>query len=56
MATCFCRLPGIAFVTVIAWIPGHAASYLGKASTIPGGAIRTESLVVSLGNSCLMQK
>lgn len=27
---------GIAFVTVIAWIPGHAASYLGAASSVPG--------------------
>ncbi|BDA45163.1 Adenine/guanine permease AZG1 [Coccomyxa sp. Obi] len=33
---------GIAFVTVIAWIPGHAASYLGKASSIPGGMERLE--------------
>ena len=27
---------GIAFVTVIAWIPGHAATYLGMRSQIPG--------------------
>ena len=27
---------GIAFVTVIAWIPGHGASYLGASSAIPG--------------------
>ena len=27
---------GIIFVTVIAWIPGHAASYLGANSPIPG--------------------
>lgn len=35
---CACVLvgPGIAFVTVIAWIPGHAASYFGRASSIPG--------------------
>jgi adenine/guanine/hypoxanthine permease len=29
-------ITGIIFVTVIAWIPGHAASYLGSASPIPG--------------------
>lgn len=27
---------GIAFVTVIAWIPGHAATYLGQRSQIRG--------------------
>lgn len=27
---------GILFVTIIAWIPGHAASYLGKTSNLPG--------------------
>ena len=27
---------GIIFVTVIAWIPGHGASYLGAGSPIPG--------------------
>ena len=34
---------GVAFVTIIAWIPGHAASYLGKGSSIPGGAYRLQS-------------
>ena len=29
---------GIAFVTIIAWIPGHAATYLGQHSQIPGQA------------------
>ncbi|KAK9908098.1 hypothetical protein WJX75_002714 [Coccomyxa subellipsoidea] len=33
---------GIAFVTVIAWIPGHAASYFGRASSIPGGQERLQ--------------
>lgn len=28
---------GILFVTIIAWIPGHGASYLGSASSYPGG-------------------
>jgi AGZA family xanthine/uracil permease-like MFS transporter len=27
---------GIIFVTVISWIPNHAASYLGKGSPIAG--------------------
>lgn len=27
---------GILFVTIISWIPGHAASYLGKTSNLPG--------------------
>ena len=27
---------GIAFVTIVSWIPGHAASYLGADSAIPG--------------------
>ena len=27
---------GIVLVTVIAWIPGHSASYLGASSSIPG--------------------
>ena len=27
---------GILFVTIIAWIPGHAASYLGKTSVLDG--------------------
>ena len=31
---------GIAFVTAVSWIPGHAASYLGAGSSIPGGATR----------------
>jgi hypothetical protein len=33
---------GIAFVTVISWIPGHGASYLGAGSSIPGGETRME--------------
>jgi adenine/guanine/hypoxanthine permease len=33
---------GIAFVTVVSWIPGHAASYLGAESSIPGGETRME--------------
>lgn len=33
---------GIAFITVISWIPGHAASYLGAGSDIPGGAARMD--------------
>ena len=35
---------GIAFVTVIAWVPGHAASYLGQSSSIPGAAVTRFSL------------
>lgn len=31
---------GILFVTLIAWIPGHKASYLGDESPIAGGAAR----------------
>ncbi len=31
-----CGNAGIAFVTIIAWIPGHAATYLGQHSQIPG--------------------
>jgi len=34
---------GVLFVTVIAWIPGHAASYLGAGSPIPGGALRLQN-------------
>lgn len=34
---------GVAFVTIISWIPGHAASYLGAGASIPGGAIRMET-------------
>ena len=30
---------GIAFVTVVAWIPGHAASFLGASSTMPGALL-----------------
>lgn len=30
---------GILFVTIIAWIPGHAASYLGKTSDLPGTVV-----------------
>jgi len=33
---------GIAFVTIISWIPGHGASYLGSGSSIPGGEERLE--------------
>eukprot|EP01025_Chloroclados_australasicus_P067210 TRINITY_DN9294_c0_g2_i1.p1 TRINITY_DN9294_c0_g2~~TRINITY_DN9294_c0_g2_i1.p1 ORF type:complete len:561 (-),score=55.61 TRINITY_DN9294_c0_g2_i1:267-1949(-) len=33
---------GIIFVTVIAWIPDHAASYLGDNASIPGGEERLE--------------
>lgn len=28
---------GVLFSTIIAWIPGHSASYLGKTSNLPGG-------------------
>lgn len=28
------------FVTIISWIPGHGASYLGSSSPIPGGEAR----------------
>lgn len=34
---------GVLFVTVISWIPGHGASYLGAGSSIPGGQYRLEN-------------
>ena len=34
---------GVAFVTIISWIPGHAASYLGADSSIPGGQARLDT-------------
>ena len=34
---------GIFLTTVIAWIPGHAASYLGDTSPIPGGCSAASS-------------
>lgn len=34
---------GIAYVTIISWIPGHAASYLGAGSSIPGGEVRLDT-------------
>ena len=33
---------GIAFVTIISWIPGHGASYLGSGSSTPGGEYRMD--------------
>lgn len=33
---CDASLPR-SFVTIISWIPGHGASYLGSSSVIPGG-------------------
>ncbi|KAI3428804.1 hypothetical protein D9Q98_007621 [Chlorella vulgaris] len=33
---------GIFFVTIISWIPGHSASYLGASSPISGGQQRLE--------------
>ena len=37
---------GIIFVTVIAWIPGHGASYLGAGSPIPGTPLRHVTVTV----------
>lgn len=34
---------GIVFVTVIAWIPGHAASYFGAGSSYAGGQARLDN-------------
>ncbi|GAB4819465.1 hypothetical protein N2152v2_006511 [Parachlorella kessleri] len=34
---------GIFFVTIISWIPGHAASYLGEGSAYEGGAYRMQT-------------
>lgn len=34
---------GVAFVTIVSWIPGHGASYLGAGSPIPGGEIRMDT-------------
>mmetsp|Transcript_30092 Transcript_30092/g.66667 ORF Transcript_30092/g.66667 Transcript_30092/m.66667 type:complete len:637 (-) Transcript_30092:1727-3637(-) len=33
-------LTGILFVTFVSWIPGHAATFLGPTSPIPGGQAR----------------
>ena len=33
---------GIAFITIISWIPGSGVSYLGAGSPIPGGAVRMD--------------
>lgn len=33
-------MAGILFTTFISWIPGHAASFLGPTSDIPGGVER----------------
>jgi AGZA family xanthine/uracil permease-like MFS transporter len=33
---------GIAFITIISWIPGSPVSYLGAGSAIPGGQVRLE--------------
>ena len=30
---------GIAITTIISWIPGHSASYLGPGSNLPGKAM-----------------
>lgn len=35
-------ITGMAFVTIISWIPGHSASYLGASSPIPGGQSRLQ--------------
>lgn len=37
---------GISVTTIIAWLPGHGASYLGSTSNIPGenNASRTQSM------------
>eukprot|EP00197_Chlamydomonas_leiostraca_P014441 CAMPEP_0202858862 /NCGR_PEP_ID=MMETSP1391-20130828/1213_1 /ASSEMBLY_ACC=CAM_ASM_000867 /TAXON_ID=1034604 /ORGANISM="Chlamydomonas leiostraca, Strain SAG 11-49" /LENGTH=583 /DNA_ID=CAMNT_0049537827 /DNA_START=90 /DNA_END=1841 /DNA_ORIENTATION=+ len=45
-------LIGIVFVTVVSWIPGHEATYLGTTSQIPGGEERMDYFrqVVSLPN------
>ncbi|WIA33567.1 hypothetical protein OEZ86_006691 [Tetradesmus obliquus] len=44
---------GIVATTAISWIPGHAASYLGAGSQVPGGEQRLEVFkhVVSLPNA-----
>lgn len=31
---------GVLFVTIIAWIPGHSASYLGHTSNLPGALLQ----------------
>lgn len=38
---------GILFVTIIAWIPGHGASYLGSASSYPGCNSAQKHVVIS---------
>lgn len=45
-------LYGVVFVTIIAWIPGHSASYFGSTSQIPGGEEREDYFkkVVTLPN------
>lgn len=34
---------GIVFVTVVAWIPHHGASYLNADAALPGGAERWDT-------------
>lgn len=41
-------LVGILWVTFIAWIPGHAASYLGSGSAIPGDCAAGPLLMLCL--------
>lgn len=36
-------MAGIVFATVVSWIPGHGASYLGPNAEIPGGEARMET-------------
>lgn len=41
--------PGLcSFVTIISWIPGHGASYLGASSPIPGARPLVQRLALGL--------
>ena len=44
---------GISVTTVIAWLPGHGASYLGHTSNIPGEGILQRGLAVREIRSCV---
>lgn len=44
---------GVLFSTIIAWIPGHSASYLGKTSNLPGAAKTHERMLRASSETCL---
>ena len=46
---------GVLFSTIIAWIPGHSASYLGKTSNLPG-ALRICGVLTGLAMQLQFQQ